>query len=128
MATLELFQVLNEIGEILNTSLDNQVLFKKTLEKCMKFTNSDKGSIIKIDNEKNTLDIVYQVGLGSKVEKNTKLKIGEGITGLSVKERRVICVGDVTVSSDYISVNSDIKSEMAIPIINKNLIYSSIYK
>ena len=116
---LNFIAILKEIGEAMNSNLEPTAFFKLALEKCIKFTNSDIGSIIVIDEEKKILEIKHQVGLGDKAQKNVKLKIGEGVTGLAAKEKRTILANDVHQSPIYIEVNPQVKSECAVPIIYK---------
>ena len=113
---LDFITILKEIGEAMNSNLEPKVFFKLALEKCIKFTNSDIGSIITINEKKAILEIKHQVGLGSN---DIKLKIGEGVTGLAAKEKQEVVVNDVKKSSVYIKVNPSVKSECAVPIIYK---------
>ena len=114
------FTAIKEIGEALNSNLEPRVFFKLALEKCIKFTHSDKGSMITVDEDSKTLEIKYQVGLGAGVEEALRLQVGEGVTGLAAKDKRVILVNDVSASSIYIEANPDVKSECAVPILYKN--------
>ncbi|MBL8991772.1 MAG: sigma 54-interacting transcriptional regulator, partial [Spirochaetia bacterium] len=114
------FQILREIGDALNSSLEPGEIFKIVLDKCIKFTRSDTGSIITIDKETRILHIEHQVGLGTNAEERVKLRIGEGVTGTAAKEKKPLMVNDVARSPVYVTVNRAIKSEIAVPIIFKN--------
>jgi len=115
---MQYFNVLQEIGEALNASLETNTLFKIVLDKCLKFTHSDTGSLILLMPNK-TLEIKYQIGFAEGTKKNVKLKIGEGVTGMSVKERRPLLVNDVSKFAGYVPIDKRIRSEIAVPIIYK---------
>ncbi len=117
---MDSFQILREIGDALNSSLEPGEIFKIVLDKCIKFTRSDTGSIITIDKETKILHIEHQVGLGTRAEDRVKLKIGEGVTGTAAKEKKALLINDVSQSPVYVTVNRAIKSEIAVPIIFKN--------
>ena len=114
---LNFINILKEIGEAMNSNLEPRVFFKLALDKCIKFTDSDIGSIIIIDEETHVLEIKHQVGLGAKAKSHVKLKVGEGVTGLSAEKRQTILANNVDESPIYIKVNSEVKSECAVPII-----------
>ena len=115
--------IIKEIGDFLNSTLETKVLMKMALEKFIRFSNSDKGSVALIDKESKILNIKYQVGLDQKILENLKIKVGKGITGLCALTKKPIIVNDVNLSKDYIFVDSSIRSEMAVPIFyKKNLL------
>src|SRR5262249_60345232 len=49
-----------------------------------------------------------------------RVKVGEGVTGRAAKERRAILVDDVTKETQYIEAVPRVRSELAVPLINKN--------
>jgi len=51
------------------------------------------------------------------VVSDTKLKIGEGITGWVAKQGKPVLVPDVTRDKRYIKIDKDVKSELAVPLI-----------
>ena len=112
--------ILQEIAEATNANLEEKDFFKIALEKCLQFSHSDKGSIISVDQERKVLKIIYQIGLGKKVEDEIFLKIGQGVTGLVAKTKKPILINDVENSTDYVNINSEVKSECAVPILYKN--------
>ena len=48
------------------------------------------------------------------------MKVGEGVTGRAVQERTAILVDDVSKDTDYIEAVPRVRSELAVPLINKN--------
>ena len=121
------FHLLKEISELFNSSLEPNVFFKMVLEKCIKFTRSKKGNISFIDNKTKKIKIKYQVGLSHYHLQNIpEIKVGEGITGLAAKSKKIILVNDVDKRQDYISIDPNLKSEIVAPILFKQKVLGLI--
>lgn len=116
---MESFQLIREVSESLTADLEPNLIFRNALEHCLRFTNSEKGSIILVREDDNTLEIQYQVGLGANAENSVRLKVGEGITGRVAKTRKPILINDVSKEKDYVSVSEEIRSELVVPIVFK---------
>ena len=121
------FHLLKEISELFNSSLQPDIFFKMVLEKCIKFTHSQKGNISFIDKKTKKLKIKYQIGLSYQDLNNMpQIGIGDGITGLAAKNKKIILVNDVDTHENYISIDKNLKSEIVAPILFKQKILGII--
>src|SRR6185437_14261801 len=62
----------------------------------------------------------FQIGHVPEVAERIRVKVGQGVTGRAVKERRTILVDDVSKDQNYIEAVARVRSELAVPLINKN--------
>ena len=107
----------HEISTAMNSTLDPDELLELILDKCIAITGVKSGSLMLIDNKQQRLNIVSSRGIRPEVQKELKLKIGEGVTGYVAKSGKPKLVNNVKNDPDYISIKEDIKSELAVPMI-----------
>ncbi len=67
----------------------------------------------------------FQIGHTPEVER-MRIRMGHGVVGEAAKRREAVLVNDVTQASNYINVNPDVRSEMAVPLIVKNRVIGVI--
>jgi len=75
------FTTLAEVGTLLNSTLDQNVVRKMAMEAITRLMNAEVGSLLLVDDENK--ELYFEVALGDKGErvKEIRLKIGEGIAG-----------------------------------------------
>ena len=80
------------------------------------------GSIMLLDEKTDELYIKVARGLKDDVIENTRLKIGEGIAGLAIKERRFLNLNDSIIDERFKSrlKRPEIKSSVVAPLLVKN--------
>ncbi|HUR57193.1 MAG TPA: GAF domain-containing protein [Opitutaceae bacterium] len=86
---------------------------------------ADAGSIALLSPDTGHLEIEVQTG-APPGDSYHKLKLGHGITGWAVLNRRSLLVPDVTVEPRYIAVRPEARCEMAVPIRDDDLIIGVI--
>jgi Nif-specific regulatory protein len=111
--------ILQEITLALNSTLDPGKLIEVILDSSIRYTAATTGSVILIT-EDNRLKIVASRGLGSNVEEEVMLRLGEGITGWVALHGKPLNVPDVTLDERYVMVKEHIRSELAVPMILDN--------
>ena len=90
-------------------------------------SSSTKSSRILLLNERTQeLRIRFSVGHSQEVVDRTRIKVGEGVTGLAAQRAEAVLVNDITKSSFYIEGNPAVRSELAIPLIIKNRVIGVI--
>src|SRR6202000_1407640 len=77
-------------------------------------------SILLLNERAQELRFRFQIGHLPEVAERIRVKVGEGVTGRAVKERHAILVDDVSKESEYIEAVPRVRSELAVPLINKN--------
>lgn len=106
-----------EITKTLSSSLEPQKVLNLIIERAIRNTGATSGSLILIDKSRSILNIEVARGFTDKIIEETKLKIGEGITGWVAKNGKPLLVNEVSKDKRYININSKIKSELAVPLI-----------
>ena len=92
------------------------VLLNAILDQAIQYTGADSGSIALLDDSRSFLQIRAFRGLEGDVPEKVKLKLGEGVTGRCILTGKIRNVGDTSQDPYYVSVRSDIQSELAIPL------------
>ncbi len=93
---LDRHKKLLSITLFLNSSLEPEVVHKKTIEGITEIVNAEVGSLLLFDEEKK--ELYFDVALGEKGDliKQIRLKLGEGIAGTVALERKSLIVNDVS--------------------------------
>ncbi|MBZ5573162.1 MAG: GAF domain-containing protein [Acidobacteriia bacterium] len=77
-------------------------------------------AILLLNEKTQELRIRFQVGYAREIAERTRVKVGEGVTGIAAQRREPILVDDVTKDPRYISAVPNVRSELAVPLIVKN--------
>lgn len=80
----------------------------------------DQIAILLSDREQKNLDVRASIGYPNEESAKLKIPFGVGVTGWVAMHRQPQRIADVTKDSRYISVNSKVRSELAIPLIYRN--------
>jgi HD-GYP domain-containing protein (c-di-GMP phosphodiesterase class II) len=83
------------LSTILNSTLEQKEVRRRAIEAATRLTESEVGSLLLVDEEKN--ELFFEVALGEKGEKvkEIRLKIGEGIAGWVAKTGKAVIIDDV---------------------------------
>ncbi len=100
----------------MNETTDTKELLTLMLDKCINLTKADSGSIMIKETHTKMLRFEVFKGLDDEIIKNTKIGIGEGVTGMVFQDGVPRLVNDVTMEPVYIKVKKDVKSELAVPL------------
>src|SRR5579862_4289389 len=112
--------LLIEVADVLNTTLDLDTLLQRVAEVVKRVINYEIFSILLLNERAQELRIRFQIGHVPDVAERIRVKVGEGVTGRAVKERQAILVDDVATDTHYIEAVARVRSELAVPLINKN--------
>src|SRR5258708_13144019 len=118
--------LLVEVADVLNTTLDMDDLLQRVAEVVKRVIDYEICSILLLNERTQELRFRFQIGYPPEVGERGGVKVGEGVTGRAVKERRTILVNDVTKETHYIEGVARARSELAIPLINKNRVIGVI--
>src|ERR1700682_2314413 len=118
--------LLVEVADVLNTTLDMDTLLQRVAEVVKRVIDYEIFSIRRLNERTQELRFRFQIGYPTEVAERTRVKVGEGVTGRAVQERRAILVNDVTKETHYIEAVSRARSELAVPLINKNRVIGVI--
>lgn len=100
-ARLEVLETMEEMGRLLNSTLDEREVRKRAMEAATRLMRSEVGSLLLIDSE--TKELFFEVALGEKGEKvsEIRLKPGEGIAGWVAETGEAQIVNDVHADSRF---------------------------
>jgi len=112
--------LLLEVADVVNTTLDLDTTLRRVAELVRKVIDYEIFAILLLNEKTQELRFRFQVGYTREVAERTRIKVGEGVTGVSAERREPILVDDVTKDSRYISAIPNVRSELAVPLIIKN--------
>ncbi|MBI1912492.1 MAG: GAF domain-containing protein [Deltaproteobacteria bacterium] len=104
------FSILNEVGNLLISTLDQSVVRHRAMEAITKLMRAETGSLLLVDREKNQLYFEVALGEKGKTLKEIRLNIGEGIAGWVAKHGKPVIIHDVTKDKRF-QANIDRKSK-----------------
>lgn len=109
-------RVLAHLSQEFSSILEIDELLTKITVTIRALINFDAFSVYLVDLERNLLRCRFSQRYDEKATIET-IEIGKGITGAAAESRQVIRVADVTQDPRYIAAHSDIRSEVAVPLI-----------
>jgi phosphoserine phosphatase RsbU/P len=112
--------LLIEVADVLNTTLDLNTLLQRVAEVVKRVIDYEIFSILLLNERTQELRFRFQIGHLPEVAERIRVKVGEGVTGRAVKERRAVLVDDVCKETQYIEALPRVRSELAVPLITKN--------
>jgi len=118
--------LLIEVADVLNTTLDLDTLLQRVAEVVKRVIDYEIFSILLLNERYQDLRFRFQIGHLPEVAERIRVKVGEGVTGRAVQERRAILVDDVTKDRHYIEALPRVRSELAVPLITKNKVIGVI--
>ena len=111
----EALETLAEIGREVASVLDLDQLFARIAQLTKKVIDYRTFGILLL-NEDSELEIKIAVHFGEKRDL-PRVRLGEGIVGYAALHREPVLVSDVSQDPRYIQVVSDVRSELAIPLL-----------
>lgn len=115
-------EIIREVDEAVIATLDLEQIFQRILNRIRSETGADSGTIQLLNSDGKYLRLEYIVG-EPLMPIGTLLKIGEGITGKVVKDKKTYSIPDVQVEPwrhIYQAYLKDMRAELAVPMIFNN--------
>ena len=112
-------QFLVEVADVINTTLDVDTLLTRVAEVIRRFIDYEIFAILLLNEKTQELRMRFEIGHEASV-KGMRVKVGQGITGTAVQTREAVRTDDVSQVANYINARSDVRSELAVPMIVKN--------
>src|SRR5437868_13994133 len=91
--------LLIEVADVLNTRLELDTLLQRVAEVVKRVIDYEIFSILLLNDRTQELRFRFQIGHAPDVAERIRVKVGQGVTGRAVQERRSILVNDVTKES-----------------------------
>jgi phosphoserine phosphatase RsbU/P len=118
--------LLLEVADVLATSLDLDTTLRRVSEVVRKVIDYEIFAILLLNEKTQELRFRFQVGYPAEFADRTRIKVGEGVTGLAAQSRQAVLVEDVRDDPRYIEAVPNVCSELAIPLITKNRVIGVI--
>jgi sigma-B regulation protein RsbU (phosphoserine phosphatase) len=112
-------EFLVRLADTLNTTLDLKTLLERTASLVRAVIDYRIFAILLVNDRTHDLRMRFQIGHKPEAER-MRIRMGQGIVGEVAQNRQPMLVNDVTQASNYINVNPDVRSELAVPLITKN--------
>ena len=109
-------KTLTHISREFSSILDLNELLSKLISTMRELINYDAFSILLVDREAKALRHLFSVRNDKRVNIDN-VPLGKGITGAAAESRQVVRVHDTAKDPRYIASHSDIRSEVAVPLI-----------
>lgn len=116
----DIFTLLLQAGERLNTTLDFDELMQRVAETVKLIIDYDIFAILLLNEKTQELRVRFSVGHPEAAVRGLHIKVDEGIVGKAVASRRSVRVNDVRKDDAYIQSVPAVRSELAVPLIFKS--------
>jgi sigma-B regulation protein RsbU (phosphoserine phosphatase) len=122
----ELIATLFELGREVTSVLDLDELLRRIPRLIARLTDFTVFAVYLLDDKAETLRIAYAEGYPEDVVRTFRLKVGEGIVGTAVAERRPILVNDVHDDARFRGVVAGVKGQLAVPLRHKKRVIGAL--
>ncbi len=112
-------------ADALNTTLELNTLMHRVADLVRAVIDYRIFAILLVNDRTGDLRMRFQTGHAPDVER-LRIKLGRGVVGVAAAERRSVLVTDVTKIDNYIDANPEVRSELAVPLIQKNRVVGVI--
>jgi sigma-B regulation protein RsbU (phosphoserine phosphatase) len=109
-------RVLAHLSQEFSSILEIDELLTKIAVTVRALINFDSFSIFLVDEDSRLLRCRFSQRYDQKTT-TQNIEMGKGLTGAAAQSKQVVRVGDVTQDARYIATESDIRSEVAVPLI-----------
>src|SRR5437660_11307723 len=124
--TLPIEPLLLEVADVLATSLDLDTTLRRVSEVVRKVIDYEIFAILLLNEKTQELRFRFQIGYPPEFAERSRIKVGEGVTGIAAQSRQAVWINDVREDSRYIEAIPNVCSELAIPLITKNRVIGVI--
>ena len=118
--------LLLDVADVLATSLDLDTTLRRVAEVVRKVIDYEIFAILLLNEKTQEMRFRFQIGYPPEFAERTRVKVGEGVTGLAAQLREPVLIDDVREDPRYIEAIPNVCSELAIPLITKNRVIGVI--
>ncbi|HEV2398843.1 MAG TPA: SpoIIE family protein phosphatase [Candidatus Sulfotelmatobacter sp.] len=118
--------LLLDVADVLATSLDLDTTLRRVAEVVRKVIDYEIFAILLLNEKTQELRFRFQIGYPPDFAERTRIKVGQGVTGIAAQTRQAVLIDDVREDARYIEAIPNVCSELAIPLITKNRVIGVI--
>ena len=115
----ELVTTLFDLGRQVAGVLDFDELLQQIPTLIRRLIEFEAFAVYLLDEKRNELRVAYSVGYPEDGE-SLKLRLGQGLVGISVMEQQAVLVNDLTADPRYVEFVPGMKSEIVVPLMHKS--------
>lgn len=113
------------LADALSTTLDLQTLMHRVADLVRAVIDYRIFAILLLNDRTNELRMRFQIGHSADSER-MHIRMGQGVVGQVAERREAMLINDVRTLSNYIDANSEVRSELAVPLVTKNRVIGVI--
>ena len=114
-------ELLYQVSQRLHSTLEPQAALSLLAGEAVRLVRATSGSVATINPTNGFLEIEAAHGF-SPDEARLKLRVGEGITGWVARTGKPALVADVTCDARYVRARGDVRSELAVPLLDEGVV------
>ena len=114
------------VADVLATSLELDTTLRRVAEVVRKVIDYEIFAILLLNEKTQELRFRFQIGYPPEFAERSRVKVGQGVTGLAAQSRQAVLIDDVRTDPRYIEGVPNVCSELAIPLITKNRVVGVI--
>jgi sigma-B regulation protein RsbU (phosphoserine phosphatase) len=118
--------LLLDVADVLATSLDLDTTLRRVAEVVRKVIDYEIFAILLLNEKTQEMRFRFQIGYPPEFTERTRVKVGQGVTGLAAQLRQPVLIDDVRDDPRYIEAIPNVCSELAIPLITKSRVIGVI--
>lgn len=118
--------LLLDVADALATSLDLDTTLRRVAEVVRRVIDYEIFAILLLNERTQELRFRFQIGYPPEFAERSRIKVGEGVTGIAAQSRQPVLIEDVREDPRYIEGVPNVCSELAIPLITKNRVIGVI--
>ncbi|MCX7991409.1 MAG: HD domain-containing protein [Proteobacteria bacterium] len=100
-------KILYRISRCLTTVLNPDDVIKMIVEKSVQIMKAKTGSLMLINDTKDSLYIKYAIGMDENIIKNTLVKVGDSVAGWVAKEAKPLIVKNIETDERFKKISKD---------------------
>jgi len=108
--------IIYKINNLINSTLNPEAVLTKVVKSIRKYFNYLICDVLLLDEQEENLYIAATDGYLAENRRNTRIKLGEGVTGKVAVSGKPLLVPDVTKFEGYVQGAKEVCSEVAVPL------------
>ena len=119
--------LLLEVADVVNTTLDLDTTLRRVAELVRKVIDYEIFGILLLNEKTQELYFRFSVGHSKETADRIRVRVGEGVTGVAAQRAEAVLVDDVSQDARYISAVPNVRSELAVPLIDAFRLLLSVF-
>ncbi|MCI0399556.1 MAG: GAF domain-containing protein [Chloroflexi bacterium] len=115
-----------DMAQQVTGNLRVELVMETTVQVLQKLLNARASSIVLLSEQTQELVIEAAAGINPKWVHRARMKVGEGVSGKAVSERRPIYIQDTYAQPDFLFFDEVVRSLIAVPLISRDEVIGAL--